>query len=104
MKKIDFLLLSLYMTGVIYMADWLLFCEQNDQYFDDFPTMKTIYVNRFPEFVQPLLTKTPQPAAIIFTIVFLVCGAVFIRRKALALRILAIMAFIFGLWNLFSIM
>jgi hypothetical protein len=84
--------------------DWLLFVEKNNDLVDDFPTLKEKYIARFPDVIKPLLETNPQPAAILFTLLFCCSGIVFIRNNNLVFKILGITSFLFAFWNLFSIM
>jgi hypothetical protein len=104
MKKSNILALVAYKIGILYMLDWLLFVEKNNDLVDDFPTLKEKYIARFPDVIKPLLEANPQPAAILFTLLFCICGIVFIRNNNLVFKILGITSFLFAFWNLFSIM
>jgi hypothetical protein len=104
MKKSNILALVAYKIGILYMLDWLLFVEKNNDLVDDFPTLKERYIARFPDVIKPLLETNPQPAAILFTLLFCSSGIVFIRNNNLVFKILGITSFLFAFWNLFSIM
>ena len=104
MKKSNILALVAYKIGILYMLDWLLFVEKNNDLVDDFPTLKEKYIARFPDVIKPLLETNPQPAAILFTLLFCCSGIVFIRNNNLVFKILGITSFLFAFWNLFSIM
>jgi hypothetical protein len=104
MKRSNILALVAYKIGILYMLDWLLFVEKNNDLVDDFPTLKAKYVARFPDFIQPLLERNPQPAALLFTLLFCASGLVFMRNNNLVFKILGITSFLFAFWNLFSVM
>ncbi len=104
MKKRIVLALITCIVGIIYILDWIIFAEQNVDLHDDFPALKAKYVSRFPEFIKPLIESNPQPAAILFAILFALCGAVFIRENKVIFKVLAVTSFILAFWNLFSIM
>lgn len=104
MKKTTILALIIYAFGIVYMLDWIIFATQNDALHDDFPALKAKYVSRFPEFIKPMIESNPQPAAILFAILFALCGVVFIRENKVIFKVLAVTSFILAFWNLFSIM
>lgn len=104
MKKIDILALSLYALGLVYLLDWFLFVGNNDPLADDFVALKAKYVARFPEALQPMVENDPQPAAILFVLVFGFCGFLFVRKEHVGFRILGVTAFLLAFWNWFSIM
>ena len=104
MKKLLPLAFILYITGVAVIIDWILFCERNSDLYDDFIDLKSKYINRFPDFAKPFFSLNPQPAAIFFVIGFIIAGIIFIKQNQLIYKILAITSFLFGAWNLFSIM
>jgi hypothetical protein len=104
MKKKNSIALFFYAFGIIYLLDWIIFVEKNDDLYDDFPTMKAKYIARFPDILKPLLETNPQPAAILFTILFSLCGMQFIRNKGIPFKILGATSFLLAFWNLFSIM
>ena len=93
-----------YIFGILYLLDWIIFVEKNDDLYDDFPTMKAKYVARFPDILKPLIEVNPQPAAIIFTLLFCVCGLIFIRNNGINYKIIGMSSFLLAFWNLFSIM
>ena len=103
-KKTNILALFFYAFGVVYLMDWIIFAERNDDLHDDFPALKAKYVARFPDFLKPLIETNPQPAAIIFTILFSVCGIILVQNRNIILKILGATSFLFAFWNLFSIM
>ena len=104
MKNKNILAISFFTFGILYMLDWIIFFEKNDDLFDDFNTMKAKYVARLPDSLKPLIETNPQPAAIIFTLLFCLCGIVLIKNKEITFKILGTTSFIFAFWNLFSIM
>ena len=104
MNKQNILALFFYTSGILYMLDWIIFVKKNDDLYDDLPTMKAKYVAEFPDAFKPLIETNPQPAAIIITILFSLCGIVLIRNKSATFKILGTTSFILAVWNLFSIM
>jgi hypothetical protein len=104
MKKLLPLAFILYITGIAGIADWIIFCERNNDLYDDFIDLKAKYINRFPDFTKPFFSLNPQPAAIFFTLGFIMAGIIFIKQNQRIYKILAITSFLFGAWNLFSIM
>ena len=93
-----------YIIGITVIIDWFNFVEKNNDLYDDFPELKTKYINRFPEYIKPLFELNPQPAAIIFFVIFTISGIIFLRQKQKTFNVIAITSFIFAFWNLFSIM
>jgi hypothetical protein len=104
MKRSNILALVAYKIGILYMLDWLLFVEKNNDLVDDFPTLKEKYIARFPDVIKPLLETNPQPAALLFTLLFCASGLVFMRNNSNVYKIIGITSFLFAFWNLFSIM
>ena len=103
MRKINFVGIIFYVLGICYISDWIIFINNNDDLYDDFPTLKEKYIERFPDFAKPLIYLNPQPAAIICAIFFVTSGYIFIRSNSIFFKILAITSFIFSAWNLLSI-
>ena len=93
-----------YAIGVVVIIDWFIFLEKHNDLYDDFPELKTKYISRFPAYLKSLFELNPQPAAIIFFFTFTVSGIIFLQQKHKGYTILAVTSFIFGMWNLFSIM
>jgi len=105
MKKfLIYLAFTLYIIGIAVIIDWFVFCNDNSDLFDDFISLKTKYVNRFPDYIKPFFNRNPQPAAIIFVFTFTIAGIIFIKQKHRIYKILAVTSFFFGAWYLFSIM
>ena len=104
MKRSNILALVAYKIGILYMLDWLLFVDKNNNLVDDFPTLKAKYIARFPDVIKPSLETNPQPAALLFTLLFCASGLVFMRNNNLVFKILGITSFLFAFWNLFSVM
>ncbi len=103
-KLLLFLAFTLYIIGIAVIIDWILFCEKNTDLYDDFIGLKAKYINRFPDFIKPFFNLHPQPAAIFFALGFIIAGIIFIKQNQRIYKILAITSFLFGAWNLFSIM
>lgn len=104
MKKLLPLAFILYITGIAVIADWIIFCERNNDLYGDFLALKIKYDNRFPDFAKPFFSLNPQPAGIFFVLGFIIAGIIFIKQSLRIYKILAITSFLFGAWNLFSIM
>ncbi len=104
MKKLLPLAFILYITGVSVIIDWIIFCERNNDLYGDFIDLKAKYINRFPDFAKPFFSLNPQPAAIFFALGFIIAGIIFIKQSQRIYKIFAITSFLFGAWNLFSIM
>ena len=105
MKVRIFIAFIFYATGLLKIIDWFVFWNRNkslvltnrSQFLSD-------YIERFPQFIKPLFYGKPEPAALVCTILFSLSGLLFLKLKNPVFKILAISAFIFSFWNLFSIM
>lgn len=105
MKKRIYIALIIYLVGLINIIDWYVFWYQNETLaLQDFKSLKVKYIERFPEIIKPLYSNNPQPAAIIFIIVLVIAGIIFISEKKTIYTILGITSFLFAFQNLFSIM
>lgn len=95
----------LYVLGLSKIIDWFIFCNQDNNFKNlKFDELKLKYVSRFPELLKPLFTSKPELAALISFFILGIAGYIFIKMKSRFYLILAISAFVFAIWNLFSIM
>lgn len=91
--------------GIAKIIDWFIFCNQDNNFKTlNLENLKIKYVARFPEFIKPLFTSKPELAAVISIIILTIAGLIFLGIKKRSYLIIAISAFFFAFWNLFSIM
>lgn len=105
MKKRIYIALFLYILGLVNIIDWYIFWHQNETLAQqDFKSLKIKYIERFPDLFKPLFESNPEPAAIIFVIILVIAGIIFMLEKKTFYTILGISSFLFAFQNLFSIM
>lgn len=105
MKKRILLALLMFTIGLVKIIDWFIFWEKNKEIaLRNFQELKIKFISRFPDFLKPLFIKNPEPATLISIVLFTMAGIIFLKEKNIFYRVLAIMSFIFGFWNLFSLM
>jgi hypothetical protein len=93
----------LFFTGAGIVTDWIIFSVRMENEKLSWPGFKLKYVNRFPEFLQPLVQHS-----LLFTLLcmscFIIAGILFIKNRQKVFFILGIFSFILAFWQLFSIM
>lgn len=105
MKKRIYLAFILYITGLLHIVYWYVFCYRNEALFQqDFMNFKLKYVESLPEFLRPLFSGNPLPVDVISFLMLLAAGIIFIREKKIFYKILGISAFLFSFQYLFSMM
>lgn len=93
----------LFGVGLARMVDWIIF-STNRKYSDlDWETFKIKYVERLPDFLQPLY-KSPVVITTICILVFTVAGVLFLKEKRRSFFVIAIFSFVLAFWQLFSLM
>ncbi len=61
----------LYLIGISKIIDWFVFWENNKELaLRDYGQLKLKFISRFPTFIQPLFSKSPEPATVICIIFF----------------------------------
>lgn len=104
MKKLLFAFV-LYAIGVAKIVDWILFWNSNKSLaLNNRNLFLEKYYNRFPNFIQPIIASKYPLEEFIFLAIFIIAGIIFWRKKHLLFKIIAITAFLFAFWHLFSIL
>lgn len=95
----------LYLIGISKIIDWFVFWEKNKELaLKDYSQLKEKFVSRFPIDLQFLFSKSPEPATVISIIFFIISGIIFLKEHQTTFKVIAITAFLFAFWNLFSLM
>ena len=95
----------LYLVGIAKIIDWFIFWEENKEVaLRDYAQLKEKFISRFPESLQPLFSKNPEPATVISIIFFLIAGIIFLKERKTVFTVIAITSFFFAFWSLFSLM
>jgi hypothetical protein len=81
------------------IIDWMVFCNRNRSV-KDFTDLMQVYKTRFPSWYGSHL----RFATGVWAVFLYVAGFVFIRQQKKFYTILAVLCFILGFWNLFSLM
>jgi hypothetical protein len=93
----------LFFIGVSIVTDWVNFSIKKENEILSWPDFKLKYVNRFPEFLQPLIQNS-----FLFTLLcmscFIIAGFVFVKSKQKILFVIGIISFTLAFWQLFSLM
>ncbi len=109
-KTVLYVAFILYFNGIAVIIDWILFFDNNIELYHDFKTVKAHYISRFPNLLIPFFSLHPSPATLFFALGFMFSGFIFIKQKQKQKHkhkvylILAITSFLFGMWNLFTLM
>jgi hypothetical protein len=105
MRKRLIFAIIFYVTGTLNIIDWYVFWYQNeDLALKSFNVLKVKYIERFPSLLRPLFELNPQPAAIVFILLFLYSAIIFLNEKNLIFKIMGVTSILFLLQNTFSIM
>lgn len=105
MKLRNIIASLLYLIGICKIVDWFIFWEKNKELaLSDYPQLKEKFISRFSTSLQPLFSKNPEPATIICIVFFTIAGIIFLKEHKTIFKVIAISAFFFAFWNLFSVM
>lgn len=95
----------LYIVGIAKIIDWFIFWYNNESLaLSNRPLFLENYVSRFPSFLKLLFSSKYELDALISIIIFIIAGLIFINEPNKILKTLAVTAFLFAFWNLFSLM
>lgn len=95
----------LFLTGAADLINWIVYSENNSILAEsNYSQFKENFIANFPGYLQPLYKGYPAPVSLILIVFFVTAGIIFLREKKLFYRIMAILSFVLGFWNLFSLM
>lgn len=95
----------LFLTGAADIINWIVYSENNSILAkSNYSQFKENFIAHFPRFLQPLYKGYPAPASLILIVFFVTAGILFLGEKKLFYKIMAILSFVLGFWNLFSLM
>lgn len=92
-----------FLAGLIRVIDWITFSVQ-DKYNDlGWEEFKLRYLEHLPSILRPLFERPLLITAICIAL-FTIAGLIFIKETDRLLKVLGIISFILGFWQLFSLM
>lgn len=95
----------IYFVGIAKIIDWIIFWHNNKNLaLSNRAEFLNKYVSRFPVALKSLIENKPETAAIISILFFAVAGWIFIKQESKVFKFIAVTAFLFAFWNLFSLM
>ena len=95
--------LILFLINVIRIIDWIIFFETEETK-PGTAEFYSGYVERFPDFLQPLFNSNPEPATLIAIPVCFFCAIIFIYQRTAVFIGLGVMSILMANWNLFTLM
>jgi hypothetical protein len=105
MKYLTGIAVLFYLPGLLKIIDWFIFWHNNEAIaLSNRQAFMQLYVQRFPGPLQLLFRGRPEPATLISIFLFLFSGIVFYKTPGKWMKALAISAFVFACWNIFSLM
>lgn len=94
----------LYLTAFLQLTDWVIFSAKNSNLaLRDSAQYKRDFVSRFSEPLQPLFSTYGNLTTSITIAFFIIAGIIFLRQRKTMFKLIAITAFAFAFWDLFSL-
>src|SRR5258705_10101482 len=104
MKIKIILALIFYVLGIVRIIDWIIFWDQHKELaLKNRNVFITKYVERFPDYIKAVFTSKYQLDTVLSIVLFVTAGLIFLKKKNLFYKVLAITSFVFAFWNLFTL-